>query len=201
MCGARLGQQRAERVGARAHAVLHVFLRRVGHAAVDEFLRHHLGRHLLQRAEIGKLLRRARAEKRCSLPLPAWAMRRRRSVKPRKGAEPVPVQIMTTSASGSSGSRKVVPKGPMTPRLSPTFRSQSQLDATPRKIVPSGAGFGDALDGQRQVVRAGLLAVARAGRRNRAASHAGGRSRRGRAARRRCSGLRAPGRASRRNRG
>ena len=48
----------------------------------------------------------------------------RRSVKPRNGAEPVPVQIMMMLADGSSGIRKVAPNGPVTWTLSPFFRSQ-----------------------------------------------------------------------------
>ena len=50
--------------------------------------------------------------------------RRRHSVKPRNGADPVPVQIMMMLAAGSFGIRKVAPNGPVTCTLSPFFRSQ-----------------------------------------------------------------------------
>jgi len=46
----------------RAQAVLHVFLRLAGDAAEHQFLLEQVARHLLQRAEIGELLRRARTE-------------------------------------------------------------------------------------------------------------------------------------------
>ena len=48
----------------------------------------------------------------------------RRMVKPRNGAEPVPVQIIRSRAFGSSGMRKVEPNGPVTCTSSLSSRLQ-----------------------------------------------------------------------------
>ena len=55
--------------------------------------------------------------------LPEARSRRRHSVMARIGADPVPVQIITMLLRGWLGIRKLVPNGPMTWTLSPTFRS------------------------------------------------------------------------------
>ena len=52
-------------------------------------------------------------------------------VKPRNGAEPVPVQIINSFAFGSLGIRNVAPNGPVRSTLSPFFRSHKKLEATP----------------------------------------------------------------------
>ena len=56
--------------------------------------------------------------------------RRRRSVKARNGAEPVPVQIMMRLALASFGKRKVAPNGPVTgPWLNEGLRSITKFTA------------------------------------------------------------------------
>jgi NAD(P)-dependent dehydrogenase (short-subunit alcohol dehydrogenase family) len=69
-------------------------------------------RHFLQRAEIGQGLRACARRRRAQRPGAFGMARRRRSVKPRNGAEPVPVQIMMMLACGSSASGRSRRTGP-----------------------------------------------------------------------------------------
>ena len=50
---------------------------------------------------------------------------------PRKGATPVPVATMMTSASGDSGSSRPLPTGPVSATTSPGLPSQRKFEQMP----------------------------------------------------------------------
>src|SRR5579883_1349804 len=110
-----LASQQRRQVGcACAHAILNIFLWLVGQARKYQLLLSKVFGNFLKGPKYGSSCGLRAPKNRKSLPFALGIARRRRSVKPRNGAEPVPVQIITISACGSSGIRNVDPNGPTT---------------------------------------------------------------------------------------